>query len=79
MRESIEFFGVEGVLIGGIGNGVSETVVDLRESCGVGVAQIGDLDGGYFSSQDRETVTGGVTSEIDQDIELMGLDEVAEF
>ncbi len=67
---------VGGVGIGRIEEGVGDAVVHGGEAGAAGVAGEGDLDGGGFEGEEGEAVFGGVDAEIDEDVDLVGGDDL---
>ena len=81
LREAEEAFRVVGglrkLLAGNwIGDGVGEAVVDGGEAGGAGVAEPGDLERGGFSGEEHEAAIGGVSGEVDEDVDFVLADLV---
>ena len=78
--EPQQFFGVMGIgHAGGIGDRVADAVVDLRAAAGEGIAEIIDLDGGGFAGEGAEAVVAGMAGEVEEDVDLIGLDRAGEI
>ncbi len=72
-RKGVESFGVEVLICVG---GVAEAVVDLGQAGGVGVAEVGDLDGGGFAGEEGQAIARGVAGEVDENVDGVGGDGV---
>ena len=64
---------------GGIGEDVGDAPVDGGQAGGDGIAEVGGLDGSGFVSEEAEAVAGGVTGEVDEDVDGILLDELGGF
>src|SRR4051812_39379900 len=58
---------------------IGDAIVDGGKAARAGVGEVGDLDGGGFSSEDAHAVAGGVEREIDEDVDLVFADERREL
>src|SRR6266542_4690153 len=56
--------------------GVAEAVVDLGQAGGVGVAEVGDLDGCGFAGEEGQAVARRVAGQVDEDLDGVGGDRV---
>ena len=80
--ETDEFFG--GAFIGGaggrlgIGEVIGETVIDGVEAGDRGITQVGHLDRRGLAGEGEEAVAGGVTGEVDEDVDLVFMDGACE-
>ncbi len=76
-REAVECFGVEVVgHAGGIDEGIGEAEVDGGKAGGAEVAEGGELERCGFPGEEGEAVVGGVTGEVDEDVDAVLADQV---
>ena len=59
---------------GGIDEGIGKAIVDGADARRIWIAEIGDLNRRRFSVEDAETISTGVTGEIDENVDLVGAD-----
>lgn len=58
-----------------VGDGIGQAVVHFRQAGGVGVAQIGDLDGGGLSAENPDSGVCRMACEVDQDVDPVRKDD----
>jgi hypothetical protein len=64
---------------GGIGMGVGNAIIHRGQAGGVGIAEIGHLNGCGLAEEDGEAVVAGVTAEIDKNIDAIVADDLGKL
>ena len=77
--EPYQAFGVVGVGSRRIRDRIGDPPIHGREAGGVGVTEIGDLDGRGAAGKDAEPVPHGVPGKIDQDVDAVGANALDDF
>ena len=67
-----------GELMGFLGRGdprVPQDIVHLGNTGGGGIAEPGDLDGGWAPGEEGQAVMGGMSGEVEEDVDALRADE----
>jgi hypothetical protein len=72
-------FGKQMIGVWGHHDRIGEEIIDRAQSGGIAIAHPGDRHRGRAAGKDAQAIAGGVSGQIDQDIDAIGTDALGQF